>query len=207
VALGLVLALAVLPDVAPLLADSLSAPQPKAWWYLSRASGLASYALLSISMLLGLLLSTRLAKEWPGGATAFVIHEHMAILGLAFGLFHALVLLGDRHTTFTLAEILLPFGACYRPLAVGMGQIALYGMAVLVGTSYVRKRIGQRVWRWIHFGSFAVFVLASAHAVVVGTDRTALLVGLVPLAGVLFLAVFRILAGVIGMVAVAKSAS
>lgn len=205
--MGLALALAVLPDLAPLLADSLSAPQPKTWWYLSRASGLTSYALLSASMLLGLLLSTRFAREWPGGPAAFAFHEHTAILGLAFGLFHGLVLMGDRHTTFTLAEILLPFDASYRPLAIGVGQIAFYGVAILVASSYFRKRLGQRVWRWIHFTSFGVFVLASAHSVIAGTDRAALVVGIAPVAGVVFLAIFRIFARVIGVTTVPRASS
>ncbi len=198
VAVGALLALVVLPDVAPALAASLSGPQPKTWWYLSRASGLVAYALLSASMLLGLLLSTRFAKTWPGNATAFALHEHASVLGLAFALFHAIVLLGDRHTTFTAAELLLPFGAAYRPLALGLGQLALYGMAILVGSFYVRKRIGQRGWRLIHFGSFAAFGLALLHGLVAGSDHRTMLVGLLPASVVLFFGIYRTLAHALG---------
>src|SRR5690242_3288463 len=88
--IGAALAIVVLPEAAPAIGLSLAAPQTKTWWYLSRASGLVSYALLSASMLLGLLLSTKFAKAWPGSAAAFALHEHTSILGLAFALFHAL---------------------------------------------------------------------------------------------------------------------
>jgi predicted ferric reductase len=198
VAAGVALAFVVLPEVAPLLAASLAGPQPRTWWYLARASGLVSYALLAASVLLGLLLSTRFAKEWPGSATAFTLHEHASVLGVAFALFHAVMLLGDRHTPFTVAEVLLPFGAAYRPFAVGLGQLALYGTTLLVASFYVRKRIGQRTWRLVHFGSFAAFVLALSHGLAVGTDRAAMLLGVVPAAGVLFFVIYRALWHVLG---------
>ena len=198
VAAGVALAFVVLPEVAPLLAASLAGPQPRTWWYLARASGLVSYALLAASVLLGLLLSTRFAKEWPGSATAFTLHEHASVLGVAFALFHAVMLLGDRHTTFTVVEVLLPFGAAYRPFAVGLGQLALYGTTLLVASFYVRKRIGQRTWRLLHFGSFAVFALALAHGLAAGTDRAAMQFGIVPAAVVLFFVTYRALWHVLG---------
>lgn len=186
---GVTLALVVLPDVVPALARALSAPQPRIWWHLSRASGLVAYGLLEASMLLGLLLSTRFAKTWPGTATAFALHEHASILGLAFATFHALVLLGDQHTPFALVEVALPFGAAHRPLAVGAGQLAVYGSALLVGSFYVKKRIGQSAWRLVHFASFLVFALTLAHAVAAGTDRGVVLVGSIPVVALIFLAI------------------
>jgi len=194
VAVGSGLALFALPALAPALARSLAAPQPKTWWFLSRASGLVSYALFSASMLLGLLLSTRFAKRWPGSAAAFALHEHTSVLALAFALFHAIVLLGDRTTSFTALGLLLPFGAAYRPQALGLGQLALYGAALLVGSFHVKKHIGQRTWRLLHFVSFLVFVLALAHGLAVGTDRAAMFLGILPVAAVVFFATYRALA-------------
>lgn len=197
-AVGTALALVVLPAVADAVAASMSAPQPKTWWYLSRASGLVSYALLSASMVLGLLLSSRLAKAWPGAAQAFTLHEHASALGLAFALFHAIVLLGDRYASFTLAQIVLPFGAAYRPIAVGAGQLALYGTALLVGSFYVRRRIGQRAWRWIHFASFVTFALALWHGLGAGTDRALMIAAAATAAIVLFLTIDRVLVRLLG---------
>jgi predicted ferric reductase len=182
----------------PALSRSLSGPQPKAWWYLARASGLVAYALLSASMLLGLLLSTRFAKEWPGNASAFALHEQTSLLGLAFGLFHSLVLLGDRHTPFTIAQILLPFGAVYRPFAVGLGQLAVYGMTLVAGTFYVRRHIGRRAWRLIHFGTFAVFALALLHGLGASSDRTVMAAGIVPALLILFFGTYRTVAHLAG---------
>jgi predicted ferric reductase len=211
VAFGAVIALLLLPDFGPVLAGSLMAPQPRTWWYLSRSSGLVASALLCMSMVLGLLLSTKLSKEWPGAVTTFALHEHASILGLAFSVFHGVVLLGDRHTPFTASELVLPFGAAYRPLALGLGQLALYGSALLVGTFYVRSRIGHRAWKVIHSASFAVFVLALVHGIAASTDHAATLVSMIPGAGVIFLAIYggatRVLAAWPGRGAGGDSAS
>jgi predicted ferric reductase len=197
VAVGATVALVVLPYVTPALSLSLSTAQPKTWWYLSRASGLVAYALLALSMMLGLLLSTRFAKGWPGTATAFSLHEHASVLGLSFALFHAIVLLGDRHTPFTVAELVLPFGAAYHPFALGLGQLAFYGTVLLVGSFYVRKRIGQHAWRILHFVSFVVFVAALAHGLLAGTDHGSMLAGIAPVAAISFFGFYRALSHVL----------
>jgi len=140
-------------------------------WYLSRASAFVAYVLLWWSMVLGLSITNRLARVWPGGPTAGDLHEHASLLGLGFGTLHALVLLGDRYIGYTLAQILLPFAsASYRPLWVGLGQIGLYMMALVTFSFYVRRRIGARAWRQIHYLSFAVFALALFHGLFSGTD-------------------------------------
>jgi predicted ferric reductase len=204
VAVGTTLALVVLPYIAPALAFSVTNPEPKTWWYLSRASGLTAYLLLVVSMLFGLLLSTRRVLPrspegiFPNAATAFALHEHASILAVAFGAFHGLVLLGDRHTTFSVAQILLPFGAAYRPIAVGLGQLSFYGIALLVASFYVKKHIGQRAFRLLHFTTFIVFSLTLVHAFAMGSDRLPLMLGLIPATAVLFATIQRILIRVAG---------
>ena len=105
-----------------------------------------------------------------------------------------LLLLGDRHTPFTIAQLLLPFGAVYRPFAVGLGQLAVYGMTLVAGTFYVRRHIGRRGWRLIHFGSFAVFGLALLHGLGASSDRTVMVAGVVPTLLILFFGIYRTLA-------------
>jgi predicted ferric reductase len=142
-------------------------------WYLSRASAFVAYVLLWWSMVLGLSISNRLARLWPGGPAAADLHEHASLLGLAFGLLHALVLLGDAYIGYMLPQILLPFASVgYEPVWVGLGQISLYLMALVTFSFYVRRWIGARAWRTIHYLSFVVFVLALVHGVFSGTDSS-----------------------------------
>jgi predicted ferric reductase len=195
---GLVVFILVLNWLPP-LAASLTGPEPRAYWYLSRAAGITAYGLIWLSVVLGLSLSNRLARIWPGGPTAADLHQFTGFLALGFAAAHGVVLLGDRYIGFTLAQILVPFtGAGYRPFWVGLGQIGFY-LAVLVAFSvYLRGAIGYRTWRLLHYGSFGVYLLATFHALGAGTDSTAALALPLYLAGaaaVCLLTVRRILMG------------
>jgi predicted ferric reductase len=120
-------------------------------WLLSRASAFVAYLLLWLSMVLGLALTNRLARIWPGGPTAGDLHEYASLLAVVFTLLHGLVLLGDTYIGYTLPQILIPFSsAVYLPLWVGLGQIGLYALALVTFSFYVRRRIGARTWRAIH---------------------------------------------------------
>jgi len=164
VVVGTGIALAVLPSRLPTLSASLAGPEPKAYWYLSRSSAFVAYGLLWVSMVFGLLLSNKLSTVWPGGPTAYEVHQYTGLLGLGFSLFHGLILLGDHYLQLTVVQVLMPFSTVsYRPLWVGFGQLSLYLMALVGLSVYVRAWIGQRFWRLLHMLSFAVFVLVLAH--------------------------------------------
>jgi len=198
VALGALAAAILLPNWLPGLSQSLLGAEPKAYWYLSRASALVAYALLWLSMATGLIITNKLARVWPGGPTAFDLHQFASLLGLAFALFHALILMGDKYINYNLAQVLVPFNSTgYKPVLVGLGQIGFYLFAIVGLSFYVRKRLGHRRWRLIHFLSFLMFALALAHGIFAGTDTTVEAVRMFYWAtGVtlVFLTIYRILA-------------
>jgi hypothetical protein len=168
---GALIAASILPAWVPGLATSLQGEAPKAYWYLARSSAIVAYVLTWLAMVFGLLITSKAARLWPGGPVAFDLHQHASLLGLAFGLFHALILLGDRYMAATPAQILVPFTyAGYRPLWVGLGQVALYAMAIVGLSFYLKPWLGRRTWRVIHFLSFALFALALVHGIFSGTD-------------------------------------
>jgi len=197
VALGAGVAVFALPAWLPGLSQSLLGAEPKAYWYLSRSSAFVAYILLWLSMVFGLLMTNKLARIWPGGPTAFDLHQHASLLGLAFALFHALILLGDRYIQATLFQVLVPFQySGYEPLWVGLGQAAFYGLAIVGLSFYVKDRIGRRAWRLIHFLSFAIFVLALMHGIWSGSDSASDLARAIYWGSggsVLFLTIYRVL--------------
>jgi predicted ferric reductase len=171
---GVAVALVMLPAWLPQLSASLLGPEPKAYWYLSRSSAFVAYVLLWISMVAGVSMTTRLARAWPGGPTAFDLHQHAGLLGLGFALFHALILMGDRYINYSVVQVLVPFASTsYRPLWVGLGQVGWYLLALVGMSFYARKWIGHRVWRLIHFLGFVVYALALLHGLASGTDSGA----------------------------------
>ena len=173
-AAGAAAAILLLPIVLPGLDASLVGSSPQVFWFLSRSSALVAYVLLWSSMSLGLLITNKLARLWPGGPLAFDLHQHTSLLGVAFALFHALVLLGDRYLNTTLWRTALPFAMQeYRPGWVGLGQLSFYLMALVAFSFYIRRQITPRLWRLIHYVSFLTFLMALLHAIASGTDTQA----------------------------------
>jgi len=202
VSLGALGALVVLPNWAPALTKTLMGTDPKAYWYLSRGSAFVALGLLWISMVLGLLITDKVAKSWPGAPAAFAIHEYVSLLGLVFAGFHALILLGDHFIKYQVAQILVPFGSVnYHPIWVGVGQVGFYVWALISATFYVRHLIGPKAWRLIHFASFFNFAVAMIHGLGAGTDHAtawAQAIYWTMGASTFFLTVYRVAAAVVG---------
>jgi predicted ferric reductase len=197
VGVGVFAAVVVLPTWLPGLSRSLLGAEPKAYWYLARSSAFVAYGLLWLSMVFGLLMTSRTARAWPGGPAAFDLHQHASLLGLAFALFHGLILLGDHYIQADLRQVLVPFAYNgYSPLWVGLGQVGIYMMALVGLSFYLKGQIGRETWRAIHFMSFAMFILALIHGIKSGSDSgLPLIQGLYWFSGgsVLFLTVYRVL--------------
>jgi predicted ferric reductase len=169
--LGLLGATLLLPSWLPDMAASLAGEEPKIYWYLSRATAFVSLSILWLSMALGLGISNKLARLWPGAPAAFAIHEYVSLLGMAFALFHAFLLLGDRYIHFTVAQLFLPFSTTdYRPLWTGLGQLGFYIWLIVTLSFYIRSKIGQKTWRSLHYLSFAVYLMGLIHGLFGGTD-------------------------------------
>jgi len=200
VAVGAFAAAVILPNWLPGLSASLLGTEPKAYWYLSRTSAMIAFLLLWFSMASGLIITNKLARVWPGGPTAFDLHQYTSLLGLAFGLFHGLILMGDHYINISLAQVLIPFtSTSYRPIWVGIGQVGLYTSAIVSFSFYVRKRLGRRAWRLIHYLSFITFMLTLIHGITSGTDNPeAWASGLYWATGIslVFLTVYRIFVSV-----------
>lgn len=170
---GLLVATLLLPAWLPHMATSLTGQNPKVYWYLSRATAFVSLTILWLSMALGLGITNKLARLWPGAPAAFAIHEYVSLLGVAFALFHALILLGDHYINFTVAQIFLPFStADYRPLWTGLGQLGFYLWLIVTFSFYVRSKIGQKTWRVLHYLSFGMYLMGLAHGLFGGTDSS-----------------------------------
>ncbi|MEO7913727.1 MAG: hypothetical protein ABIV47_29085 [Roseiflexaceae bacterium] len=197
IAAGVFAAVVALPHWLPGLSASLLGPEPKAYWYLSRSSAIVAYVLLWLAMATGISITNKLAQIWPGGPTAFDLHQYASLLGLGFALFHGLILMGDHYINYSLGQVLVPFESVnYRPVWVGLGQVSWYVLLVVSLSFYVRRTIGNRLWRLIHFLSYAMFVLALLHGLLSGTDAgTVWARGLYWVSGasLLFLTIYRVL--------------
>jgi hypothetical protein len=138
-------------------------------WYVARAAGLVAFGALTLSVWLGLGMSTRLLGP-KRHKSLFGWHQTLAWTGLSMLVLHAGALLFDPTLHFGLASVLAPFASTWRPVAVAAGVVAGWLTLVLAVSFRLRKRIGQRGWRRLHYATFAAFVLALGHALTAGTD-------------------------------------
>ncbi|MEO7195188.1 MAG: 2Fe-2S iron-sulfur cluster-binding protein [Pseudonocardiaceae bacterium] len=95
-----------------------------------------------------------------------------------------------------LRELFIPFTRLVNPVAQACGVLAFYLLAAVALTSWARALLPWRWWRRLHLLAFPMFSLACAHTVLAGSDTGRPIVrwvGLVVGAGILFLAVLRLL--------------
>jgi methionine sulfoxide reductase heme-binding subunit len=139
-------------------------------WYVTRASGVVAYALLSASVIFGLLMSGRLHGRRPSRPWMLDVHRMLGGLAVLLVGVHLTALLLDGFVHFDLFGVLVPFASSWNPAAVAAGVVALWMLAAVEITSLLRDRIPNRTWRRIHLLSFGAFLLASVHFVAAGTD-------------------------------------
>jgi predicted ferric reductase len=145
------------------------------FWYTARASGLVSWALLSASMLWGLVLSTKLRPPRLRPSWTLDLHRYLGGLAVIFVGVHLAALMFDSYVGFGLTQVLVPFASHWKPTAVAWGVTGLYLLLAVEMSSLARKHLPNRLWRRLHFLAFPLYVVATLHMLTAGTDaRTAL---------------------------------
>jgi predicted ferric reductase len=145
----------------------------------------------------GLLLSTGVGDAWIAIARSIDVHRWISAVALGLVAAHGLVLLGDPYVRFDALDLLVPFVSAYRPLAVGLGLLAAYGAVAVFGSFWLRRRIGQRTWRPVHYLAFPTLGLVTLHGLLAGTDSATSwmrMMYLVISAIIIWLSVYRVVA-------------
>jgi methionine sulfoxide reductase heme-binding subunit len=141
-----------------------------ALWYATRATGLMTLVLLTLTMVLGLATSSRTkTPNWPG----FVVqelHRRASIMAVIFLAIHVLSTVLDTYVHIGWIAVVVPFTSPYRRFWVGLGAIALDLMAAVFISSLLRSRLKPGTWRGIHWLAYASWPIALAHTFGMGTD-------------------------------------
>jgi methionine sulfoxide reductase heme-binding subunit len=139
-------------------------------WYLARAGGMTAFALLTLTVALGLLLSGRApSRAWPRFAVED-IHRFVGLLTGAFVSLHVLTLFADAYMPFSLGQLLVPGASSYRPFATALGVVGAELLFALAFANRYRERLPYRFWRRTHYLNFAVWGLALGHGLLSGAD-------------------------------------
>jgi sulfoxide reductase heme-binding subunit YedZ len=187
-----------------LVVINLERPDTHWFWYLGRAAGISAYLVLASSVIWGLLLSSGVADGWIARARSVDVHRWISAVALGLVAAHGLVLLGDPYVRFDAVDLLVPFVSAYRPLGVGLGVLAAYVVVAVFGSFWLRRRIGQRAWRLVHYLAFPMLGLVTLHGLLAGTDSSSpwmRMIYLVVSAIIIWLSVYRVAATLAGKAA------
>lgn len=140
------------------------------WWYMSRASANVAWALVVLSILWGVLLSTRVLRNVDSPAWLRDLHSWLGGLSLMFAGIHMVTLIADSYVTFTVGDVLVPFSSQWRPIPTAVGIVTFWLLVAVQGTSLLMKKMPRATWRRIHMLSYLLFATSVVHALGSGTD-------------------------------------
>jgi sulfoxide reductase heme-binding subunit YedZ len=143
---------------------------PSTLWYATRGAGAMTLVLLTVSVVLGI----GEVRRWqPVGAPRFAVaalHRTTSLLALALLAVHVVTTLLDPFPRIGLLSVAVPFATDYRPLWMALGTLASDVLVALVVTSLVRRRLGYRAWRGLHWLAYACWPVAVLHGLGTGSD-------------------------------------
>jgi sulfoxide reductase heme-binding subunit YedZ len=139
-------------------------------WYFSRGTGAGALVLLTGTLALGVVDVARWrSARWPRFVVD-AVHGSLALAAVSLVAVHVATSVLDPFAPLRLADAFIPFAGRYRPLWVGLGAAASDVLLALVVTSLLRRRIGPRAWRAVHWAAYACWPLAVAHGLGTGSD-------------------------------------
>jgi sulfoxide reductase heme-binding subunit YedZ len=126
------------------------------------------------------------------------MHRNLSLLGMCLLAAHIITTVLDPFAHISVRDVIIPVGAAYRPIWLGLGVAAMWVLIGVVASSLLRDRIGPRPWRVIHWAAYASWPLAVIHGLGTGSDAQAqwlIAVATSCVAAVVFALVFRLRQG------------
>jgi methionine sulfoxide reductase heme-binding subunit len=141
------------------------------FWILARSTGIVSYGLLSCTVLAGLTAKSRPVRSMSPAVTVD-LHRFLSLISLMAVALHGIFLALDKSVPIPIVALLVPGTSPYRPLWVALGVLGAELMLLIHLSFRLRKQIGVRTWRKLHYATYLVFGGATAHGLMAGTDSS-----------------------------------
>lgn len=139
-------------------------------WYLNRGTGIVLVVVFTLTVVLGVLATGRSVSRWWPRFVTQGLHRGLAAVSVLLLLAHAVVAVVDEFVDIRWWQAVVPFGATYEPLWLGLGTLALDLTVVVVATSLARSRLPHRLWFVLHLTTYAAWVAGVVHGLGIGTD-------------------------------------
>lgn len=195
-AMALLVAVALMTVLALFWSALTGASLSPLSWYIARGSGFALYLLSWFLVVSGLGTSTKLLATTGNRSLMMSVHGYAFHLWYGLLAMHLLSIAVDPTTNFGLVQLLVPFTSGWREPWTGLGILAAQ-LGIITGASVTLRRvIGYRAWKALHWLSLPVFALGLFHGLLAGTDGSTLpafVLYIVTGGWVAFLAMYRVL--------------
>lgn len=143
---------------------------PHIWWYVTRSSAVIGWVLMTLSVLWGILLSTRLLRKADNPGWLRDLHSYFSGVAIAMVAVHMVSLMLDGWLQFSALNLFVPYTTDYRPFAVALGIVGMYLLVIVHLTSLAINRLPRKLWRAIHMSSYGSLLIVAFHAGLSGTD-------------------------------------
>ena len=142
-------------------------------WFITRSTGVTAFVLLTLTTVLGIAATQRAlaSRAWPRFATQ-QLHRNISLIAMVVLLVHILTTLLDSYVDVGWLSIVVPFWSHYQTLGVTLGTVAFDLLLSVVVTSLLRLHMSARLWRALHYTSYAAWPLALVHFLSTGTDAS-----------------------------------
>jgi methionine sulfoxide reductase heme-binding subunit len=141
-----------------------------ALWYLSRATGLVSFVLLSLVVVLGVTIKRHGKVPGLPRFAGVGLHRNASLFALILLVIHIVTAVVDPYVTISWLAVLLPFTSSYEPVWLGLGALAIDLTLAVVVTSLLRFKIGMKAWRAVHWLAYAAWPVAAIHGIGAASD-------------------------------------
>ncbi len=146
----------------------------EALWALGRGTGLVALVVFTLSLVLGVV--TRSGRDVAGLGRFGLneVHRTAALTGVGLIAVHVGTLLFDPYAQLHVVDLVVPFLGSYRPLWLGLGTLAVDLLIVVTVVSLLRDKVGPRVFKAVHWATYALWPVALVHSLGTGTDAGSL---------------------------------
>lgn len=151
----------------------MAVSDPRLLWWVDRSAGLVSLTLLTVVLALGVASVGRPFRVSPLRAGVQAVHRQLSLAAVLLLVLHIGTAVADGFVALDLRDVVVPFTAEWKPLWVGLGALTVDLLVVLVVTSLLRARLPRRLWHGLHVLAYALWPLAVAHALALGSDTAA----------------------------------
>jgi predicted ferric reductase len=150
----------------------------EALWFVSRATGVVSVAMLTVVVVLGLVTASRRPPRGIRSAVVMGLHRSLSLGACVFLAVHVATAVVETYVSIDWVSAFVPFTSGYERAWVGLGTIAVDLAAAIIITSLLRHRLPERMWTAVHVTAFLFWPIAIVHGVAMGTSDEPILRGI-----------------------------